>query len=65
AASSVKMVETVENEDNYIHTIAAGGFRDTTRIAASSADMWTGICFENKEEIMKLLDVFKKEIDIF
>ncbi|MBR1445249.1 MAG: prephenate dehydrogenase [Firmicutes bacterium] len=65
AAASVKTVKTVENEDNYIHTIAAGGFRDTTRIAASSADMWTGICFENKEEILKLLDVFKNEIDFF
>lgn len=27
--------------------LAAGGFKDMTRIAAGSADLWTGICLDN------------------
>jgi prephenate dehydrogenase len=38
--------------------LAAGGFRDTTRIAASSADMWEAICMSNGENIADLLDKY-------
>ncbi len=31
--------------------LAAGGFKDTTRIAAGSADLWTGICLDNAEAL--------------
>jgi len=31
--------------------LAAGGFKDMTRIAAGSADLWTGICLDNAEAI--------------
>lgn len=31
--------------------LAAGGFKDMTRIAAGSADLWTGICTENADRI--------------
>lgn len=32
--------------------LAAGGFKDMTRIAAGSADLWTGICLDNAEAIV-------------
>ena len=35
--------------------IAAGGFKDITRIASSSPVMWQQICLTNKENISKLL----------
>ena len=36
--------------------IAAGGFKDITRIASSSPDMWESICMSNTENIANLLD---------
>lgn len=38
------------------------GFRDTTRVAAGPADMWTEICVQNKEEIGRALDELIEEL---
>ena len=37
----------------------AGGLRDTTRIAASSAEMWRDICLTNREAILAALKRFR------
>ena len=39
---------------------AAGGFRDTTRIAAADPDMWTAIMLSNQEVILDQIDEFSK-----
>jgi prephenate dehydrogenase len=36
--------------------LAAGGFRDVTRVAASNPDMWVDICVDNAEAIARALD---------
>jgi prephenate dehydrogenase len=36
----------------------AGGLRDTTRLAASSAEIWRDICFTNREAIVEALKSF-------
>ena len=38
--------------------IAAGGFKDITRIASSSATMWQQICLTNTENITNLLSAY-------
>ena len=38
--------------------IAAGGFKDITRIASSSPDMWQQICLTNTDNILRLLDSY-------
>ncbi|MDO4519186.1 MAG: prephenate dehydrogenase [Eubacteriales bacterium] len=58
ASSLVNLVKTLDNEEEYMKTIAAGGFRDITRIASSSPDMWQQICLENTENISNVLDDF-------
>jgi prephenate dehydrogenase len=38
--------------------LAAGGFRDATRVAASNPDLWLDICAENREAIVAVLDEY-------
>ena len=41
---------------------AASGFRDFTRIAASDPTMWRDIILCNKRSILKMLNLFKKDL---
>lgn len=56
ASTLVNLVNLLDNDAHYMKTIAAGGFRDITRIASSSPEMWQQICLENKENISNVLD---------
>lgn len=38
--------------------LAAGGFRDLTRLAASSPDLWAEILVGNREEVVAAIDAF-------
>ena len=58
AASLVNTVHDLDSSKEYMRTIAAGGFRDLTRIASSSPDMWESICLENSGNISKVMDTF-------
>lgn len=64
---SASLVNLVKDNDanNILKTIAAGGFKDITRISSSSPVMWQNICIENKDEIQKLIELYKKELDAF
>ncbi len=42
--------------------LAAGGFRDITRIAASDGALWRGICLENRGPLLESLTQFEAEI---
>lgn len=43
-------------------SFAAGGFRDTTRVASCDPDMGGDFCLANKEEIQKTLKTFQKTL---
>ena len=58
ASALVNLVNALDNEQEYMKTIAAGGFRDITRIASSSPVMWQQICLENRENISSILDEY-------
>ena len=58
ASSLVNLINKLDNEAEYMKTIAAGGFRDITRIASSSPVMWEQICLENQKNISTVLDEF-------
>lgn len=65
AASLVNLVRDSDSKDGVMKMIAAGGFKDITRIASSSPDMWQQICLTNTENISKLLkDYIKSLTDI-
>ena len=56
SASLVNLVKDSDGEDALLHTIAAGGFKDITRISSSSPQMWEQICMTNSGNILDLLD---------
>lgn len=58
AASLVNLVRDSDSKDGIMKMIAAGGFKDITRIASSSAVMWQQICLTNTENISSLLQAY-------
>ena len=58
ASALVNLVNLLDNDAQYMKMIAAGGFRDITRIASSSPVMWEQICLENQKNISTVLDEF-------
>jgi prephenate dehydrogenase len=64
AASLVNTIEHLNRKDKTLIQLAAGGFKDTTRIASSSPDLWRDICLENKESILEVLQLFEKELTL-
>jgi len=52
AAALVDLAAAHSGERGELMRLAAGGFKDTTRIAAGSADLWTGICLDNAPAIV-------------
>lgn len=55
ASSLVNLVKDSDSEKETMKTIAAGGFKDITRIASSSPEMWQQICMTNNKNIALLL----------
>ena len=64
-AISYSLANSVMAQENpkAIIALAGGGFRDMSRIAKSSPNMWVDIFRQNRENILKAIDSFKKELD--
>ncbi len=62
AASLVNLVKNSDSEDGVMKMIAAGGFKDITRIASSSPDMWQQICLTNTANISALLNAYIRDL---
>ena len=58
ASSLVNTVHNLDSREEHMKLIAAGGFKDITRIASSSPEMWEQICIHNHENISKVMDEF-------
>ena len=55
SASLVNLVHDNDSEEELMKTIAAGGFKDITRISSSSPVMWQQICMTNSDNVSELL----------
>lgn len=58
AATLVNLVRENDLPEQYMKEFAAGGFKDITRIASSSPEMWESICLSNKESIDYFLSYY-------
>ena len=65
ASSLVNFVRNTDTEDELMKNLAAGGFKDITRIASSSPVMWQNICLKNKENISQILGDYIKSLEDF
>jgi prephenate dehydrogenase len=56
AAALMQMAAARGESDAALLRLAAGGFRDMTRIAAGDPGMWLDVCAENRTAIVEVLD---------
>src|SRR5690625_1843159 len=56
ASSLVHQAKKWENKHEYLPELAAGGFRDITRIASSNPEMWQDIFYHNGSKMSHLLE---------
>jgi prephenate dehydrogenase len=62
AAALVRTLERKSGQRQKYLTLAAGGFRDTTRVAMGNPEMWKDICLSNRENIDRLLTDYIREL---
>jgi prephenate dehydrogenase len=58
-AAGVSLINSVDKDSL---KLAAGGFRDVTRIASGEPGLWKDIFFTNKDNLIKDIEVLKKEL---
>lgn len=63
ASALVNFVEKSDDSRGTMKTIAAGGFKDITRIAGSSPVMWEEICMTNQEWILSMFDAYQESLN--
>lgn len=59
------LVDLLVRRDDHTTTfdLAAGGFRDFTRIASSDPTMWRDICLANRDALAKVLKDYQRNLD--
>ncbi|MFE3894905.1 MULTISPECIES: prephenate dehydrogenase [unclassified Priestia] len=63
ATSLVRQVKGYSAQNHLVTKMAAGGFRDITRIASSNPHMWRDILKQNRSMLLTLLDDWMKEME--
>jgi prephenate dehydrogenase len=64
AATLMRLAASRAAEHATVLRLAAGGFRDMTRIAAGHPGIWPDICAENREAIVATLDQLIAELGV-
>jgi prephenate dehydrogenase len=65
AAAITRLAAARAGSEEGIMRLAAGGFKDTTRIAAGSPELWTNICLDNAGALGDSLDRLARDLDAF
>ena len=62
AAALVRLFNKTHDDHEVVSSLIAGGWRDSTRVAAGGAEMWRDICMANAEPIAENLDLLIAEL---
>ncbi len=62
AVALVNAVSGLETEDPGVISLAAGGFRDTTRITGSPPGIWLDILASNRKPVLEMLGRFRESL---
>lgn len=65
ASSLVNTIKHSDSPNETMKLLAAGGFKDITRIASSSPEMWQQICLTNTDNLVKVIDGFINNLNAF
>lgn len=60
ASALVNLVKEIDCPDGKMQLLAAGGFKDITRIASSDPEIWQNIILSNKEQVENVLLAYIK-----
>jgi len=58
-----EMVNAVAEMNGSYLDFSGQGFKDMTRIAASSPELWRDICISNRDFILESIEIFKRNLD--
>lgn len=62
ASALVQQAKKWGDTHEYIPKLAAGGFRDVTRIASSNPELWQDIFYHNKSKMVRLIEDWTNEM---
>lgn len=62
AAALIRLTSGCQQRNKMTKHLIAGSFKDLTRVAASSPEIWTGICSANRRQIIVNLENLQKEL---
>jgi len=65
AAALVNLVKELDQGKGRMQALAAGGFRDITRIASSNPVIWESIVLSNKKHLLMLVEQFREKLESF
>lgn len=62
AAALVQSLSELEDPDHMLMKLAAGGFKDITRIASSNPAMWKDISLSNRQQLLPLISAMIRKL---
>ncbi len=63
SAALVNLVKNDDNDSEVLKAIAAGGFKDITRISSSDPNMWTNISRGNRDQVLPVLEQYIESLE--
>ncbi len=63
AYSIVNTAAEIKKDGNNFIAFSGGGFKDFTRIAASSPEMWRDIFLSNRENLVNMISLYQKNLE--